>query len=256
MRQAIEEMKRRLLAILGEELTALYLYGSVALGDFKPGWSDIDMLCFTKEPVGEEAAKTLVNLRQTMLSEEPQNPYYRLFEGAVVSLREFCSGAYTRVVYWGTSGQRVTDTYCFDAFSRYELLHDGLLVCGTDVRGALEAPDFAQLKDAVRQHLGTIRRYAVRTDDSLYACGWLLDIARGLYTLRTGRVIAKTAAGEWALEQGLCPAAEEMRRTLQIRKDPARYLDDGETKAWLSSLGPAVQRFADVLESELAGSGC
>lgn len=172
MHQAIEEMKRRLLLLLGDELTAFYLYGSVVLGDFKPGWSDIDMLCFTKEPVGEAQALALVNLRQTMLAEEPQNPYYRLFEGAIVSLKEFCSEKYTRVVYWGTSGQRVTDGYCFDAFSRYELLHDGLLVCGTDVRGVLEAPDDSQLKEAVAEHLRTIRRYAVQTNDSLYACGW------------------------------------------------------------------------------------
>ena len=256
MHQAIEEMKRRLLLLLGDELTAFYLYGSVVLGDFKPGWSDIDMLCFTKEPVGEAQALALVNLRQTMLAEEPQNPSYRLFEGAIVSLKEFCSEKYTRVVYWGTSGQRVTDGYCFDAFSRYELLHDGLLVCGTDVRDVLEAPGDSQLKEAVAEHLRTIRRYAVQTNDSLYACGWLLDIARGLYTLRTGRVIAKTEAGEWSLAQGLCPVREEMLRTLQIRKAPARYRDDEGTKAWLSSLGPAVQRFADVLESELAGSAC
>jgi len=57
----------------------------------------------------------------------------------------------------------------------------------------------------VERHYGAIRKHAVTTDESLYAAGRLLDIARCLYTLRTGKVIARTQAGRWALEQGLAP---------------------------------------------------
>ena len=94
----------------------------------------------------------------------------------------------------------------------------------------------------------------MQTDGTLYSCGWLLDIARGIYTLRTGEVIAKTKAGEWALQQGLCPVEKELERALQVRRSPLLYRDQPEVKRWLCTLGPAVQRFADVLEKEIARS--
>lgn len=54
----------------------------------------------------------------------------------------------------------------------------------------------------------------------MYSCGWLLDIAQGLYTLRTGTLIAKTSAGEWALAEWLCPDADALRHTLTLRRNP------------------------------------
>lgn len=51
------------------------------------------------------------------------------------------------------------------------------------------------LKSNVQRHYEVIRRYVQKTDRSLYSYGWLLDISRCIYTLRTGRIIPKTAAG-------------------------------------------------------------
>lgn len=250
MRQALERMAEVLERELNGHLTALYLYGSAAMGDFRPGWSDIDILCLTEEPLPEERARSLVTLRQRMV-EETGDPVYRSFEGAITSLREFLSGQYSRVVYWGTSGERLTDRYDFDPFGRVSLLRYGKLLAGRDVRDNMPTPTTEELRAAVARHLATIRQAAAQTGPSLYSCGWLLDISRCLYTLRAGDILPKTAAGEWALREGLCPVETELRRTLTIRREPATYQDDPETRAWLSGLAPAVQRYADVLEATL-----
>ena len=110
-------------------------------------------------------------------------------------------------------------------------------------------PTRAELKRDVARHYELIRRYARQTGRSFYSYGWLLDIARGIYTLRTGRVAAKTAAGDWA--QGLCPVPEELAAALEVRKNPEKYRDNPATFDRAETLGPAVQRFADVLEREL-----
>lgn len=112
-----------------------YLYGSCTMDDYKPGWSDIDILVLTRTQISDEQARQLVSLRQSLLEEEPDDPYYRGFEGGMLMLDAFVNHTADRVVYRGTSGQRLT------------------------------------------------------------------DISRGLYTLRTGKIIAKTAAGEWALRE-------------------------------------------------------
>lgn len=245
-RRVAEELRQR----LGDGLMALYLYGSAAMEDFRTGWSDVDVLCLTDKPVPETRARELMTLRQRLV-EETGDPIYRSFEGAVVALSEFLSGAYSRVVYWGTGGERVTDRYGFDPFCRVSLLRHGKLLAGREVRERIAPPTMGELRSAVAGHLATIRQVAGQTGSSLYSCGWLLDISRCLYTLRTGDILPKTAAGEWALNEGLCPVADDLRRALTVRREPARYKDDPETLAWLGGLAPAVRRYADELEAAL-----
>ena len=251
MNRSIDVMAKSISAILGDNIVCIYLYGSVVMEDIKLGWSDIDILCLTKVEISDYEAEQLVDLRQKLLKEEEANPYYRSFEGAIVSIDEFKKKQYSRVVYWGTSGERITDKYYFDVFSLYELIKYGQLILGNDIRNDLILPTYEELRDGVQQHYQTIRKYAVETGESLYSCGWLLDIARCIYTLRYHDIISKTKAGEWALKKKLCPEEDQLCYSLQIRYKPLEYKENLEVKEWLSSLGTSVQLFADVLEREL-----
>ena len=233
-------------------LQSFWLYGSAVLNDFRLGWSDIDFIAFTNEPIEPEQADRLLLLRQTLSERHPDNPFYRCFEGVIVHLKEYQSCQYERLVYWGTSGQRITNRCSIDPFSMLELSKYGVCICGAEDQDLFRTPERSELIDAVRSHYEGIRRCAVQTDDSLYSCGWLLDIARCIYTLRTGDVTGKTQAGEWALSKHLFSDEEPLRRTLAIRKDPLAFKDDPKTKEWLKTLGPTVQRYADVLERELS----
>ena len=254
MENAIRHMTQEIDTILEHDLHSLWLYGSVVLNDFHLGWSDIDFIAFAQKPVTEDQAARLLTLRQDLSVRCPGNPYYRCFEGVIISLNEYRAGHCERLVYWGTSGQRIIDRFRLDPFARWELVQFGRQVCGEPEEGLFVKPTRSELVDAIRQHCEGIRRYAVRTDERLYSCGWLLDIARCMYTLRCGGVISKTRAGEWALEEHLFPEEEALRRTLMIRRDPLSYKDQPEAKAWLRSLGPTVQWYADVLEKELKKS--
>lgn len=250
MRTSIDTMVGEISAVI--KLHSFRLYGSVVLDDFRLGWSDIDFIAFTKQTIEPERADRLLLLRQTLSERHPDNPFYRCFEGVIVHLKEYQSGQYERLVYWGTSGQRITNRCSIDPFSRLELSKYGVTVCGAEDSCLFKTPEKAELIDAVRQHYKGIRRCAVQTDDSLYSCGWLLDIARCIYTLRTGDVIGKTQAGEWALSEHLFRDEGPLKRTLVIRKDPLAYKDDATIKEWLKTLGPTVQQYADMLEQELS----
>lgn len=253
LESAVKTVRGRVVDILGGSAASIYLYGSLALGDFRPGWSDIDILVLTEKKITEGQAGRLVNLRQALLEEQPGNAYYRRFEGGMLSLDAFRLKEKDRVVYWGTSGERITDSYSFDSFSMCELLEGGILIWGRDVRDRLPRPAFDELRADVRRHYEAMRKYARETGRSFYSFGWLLDISRCLYTLRTGKIIAKTAAGEWALKENLCPCAGALTRAVEIRKEPARYLRDEGVLDEAQALGGSVQSYADVLERELAG---
>ena len=193
----------------------------------------------------------LVNLRQTMLAEEPDNRYYRSFEGGMLTKSAFFTNADDRVVYWGTSGERITNRYLFDGFCQAELIESSVLLYGKDIREELQYPDLHALYADVNRYYQMIRKYAQSTGRNFYAFGWLLDISRCLYTLRTGRILSKTKAAEWALQNNLCPDVHALTTALDVRKCPLKYRDDQETFDYAETLGEPVQRFADVLEKEL-----
>ena len=54
----MDELAARLAGALASRLSSdaftLYLYGSAVLGDFRPGWSDLDILCLTAAPLSPD----------------------------------------------------------------------------------------------------------------------------------------------------------------------------------------------------------
>lgn len=250
MKDAIKKVTNELVKISNGSVFGVWLYGSAVLDDFRLGWSDIDFIALADDTLSESSSEKLVTLRQDLLKEEPDNPYYRSFEGIITGAEEYGSRSFHRLVYWGTSGQRITDRYEPDAFAEYELAKYGKPVYG-NMQWPFPVPGADRLKEAVIKHYDSIRKYAVHTDETLYSCGWLLDIARCVYTLRYNDVISKTKAGIWALEEHLFPDEAPLVKTLEIRMDPMSFRNDEQLKPWLSSLGPVVQSYADVLEREL-----
>ena len=248
---AINTIVREISGILSDCEPSIYMYGSSVLNDFRLGWSDLDILVLTSKQITEEQAKSLVGLRQAMLIDEPDNPYYRSFEGGMLTLDAFLSKKTDRVVYWGTSGERITDKYAFDSFGMAELVESSILLYGKDARKELKYPSFHELYADVKRHYETIRKYAHTTGRSFYSFGWMLDIARCIYTLRTGKIIAKTNAAEWALENNLCPDPDALGYALNVRRSPLEYKDDKQTFDYAETLAEPIQRFADVLKKEL-----
>ena len=88
LQTALTQMTRRIAALLSTCEPSVFLYGSVALDDFRPGWSDIDILVLTNTQISEDQAKRLVTLRETMM-EATGDVYCRPFEGGMLTLDGF-----------------------------------------------------------------------------------------------------------------------------------------------------------------------
>lgn len=239
LNESIKIITNEIISVLADNKPTVYLFGSVTLDDFQLGWSDIDVLVLTEREILKHKAETLVGLRQALLEHHPDNPYFGLFEGGILSIDSFLLDKNERAVYWGTSGQRITEGYKMDSFGMAELLDSGILLYGEDIRSQLTYPAYSQMRDDIARHVQAGRKYG-------NSVGWLLDIARGIYTLRTGKIVSKTAAGKWALDEDLCPDANILQKAVQIRKEPLRYSKEDK-----SVDNAVIQRFADVLEKEL-----
>lgn len=253
MRLAINTMAVSIQRILWDAQPSIYLYGSVTTEDYQHGWSDIDLLVLTQEVITEEQASALVELRQLLAARDPDTPYYRLFEGGMLDLGSFLSGEETRVVYWGTSGQRTKKTHGFSAFDRASLLQNGQLLLGKDVRRHIEMPDYEEMTAAVADHLASIQAHGAGSR-SIYAYGWLLDIARCIYTLVNGRLTTKTNAAQWALDQHLCPCPSELSMALTVRRQP-ELIRDPQILDYAENLTEAIRQYADMLQYVLSTAG-
>ena len=221
----------------------VYLTGSAAMNDYREGWSDLDLLILSGTALTQDAADVLLNLRQTLSESEPGNSYYRRIEGGVVFAEVFLNCGSGRTVYWGTSDQRITAGYTADVFSlaamdQWRLLH------GEDLRNRMKKPSSEMLCNAVKKHAQTIREHGCTTKNPMYRCGWMLDTARCLYTLKTGRVTAKTNAGEIALRLGWCPDPAALHDALAVRYNPEIEKYDVSDSAILG--------FLEVLEEVLS----
>lgn len=239
--------------ILADNPPSIYLYGSCVLEDFRPGWSDIDLLALTQKPLTAAEKNKLLTLRQDLPVIYPDAIHIRACEGCIGPVASLLNPTPDSVVYWGTSGQRLTDRPSLDAFSLWQLHHQAQLLHGPDVRHFLPIPTPSDLHAAVARHLRTILDHG-HGGHSVYTFGWMLDIARCLYTLRYGAVIAKTAAGEWALENSLCPDEAALRLALDVRRDSVLMQRPAILQA-AEALTPAIQGFAAVLRKEVAAHG-
>ena len=249
LRLAINTMAVSIYNILESVQPSIYLYGSVTAEDFRPDWSDIDLLVLTQEPITETQADLLLTLRQQLAQRDPDTPYYRAFEGGMLDLGSFLTNESTRVVYWGTTGERIKERHDFSAFDRASLLQNGQLLLGKDVRRHFEMPEYPEIATAVISHAVSIRQHG-KGARSLYAYGWLLDIARCMYTLVNGRLTTKTTAAQWALDEHLCPCPAELSMALTVRRQP-ELIRDESVLAYAEGLTEAIQSFLNLLEKAL-----
>ena len=179
--RAIDRLQTR----YGLDLTAVYLLGSLAMDDYVPGWSDIDLLAVLARPV-----ETPVEAEDA--EAEPVEAHVSVY--TVAQLRQ---------PDWRTNP--------FGMYGMLGLIEYGRLVWGTETRHLLIVPGFpsvraymvAEIARVIRERRLDLpvrapkgvggRRYQ---DRSVELVNWLFYPARVLFILETAHIGSKTMAVE------------------------------------------------------------
>jgi hypothetical protein len=188
---------------------AVYLTGSVALGDFRPS-SDIDFLAVTTDPLDEPARSALRRVHRSV-SAYRRRPF---FDGAYVTWKDLRAnpsaaalGAEIHEARWSdaVAGSR-------QPVSWHELAWHGVSVRGPDRREIEVWTEPATLISWTRANMASYwRSWHARARRltsmpgvaTLVAWGpaWgVLGVARQRYTIATGRIASKYDAGLYARE--------------------------------------------------------
>jgi hypothetical protein len=187
----------------------LYLTGSVALDDYRPGVSDIDFLAITSRTLGDGDLGVIADIHRDMPNAPHVDGLY--LDSAALTARPDDEG----VVPHAVDGVFVADKRCGELNPVLWLM---LGQCGIAVRGpsARELdiqvdPDrvrtwnLANLSSYWKPLAGRIRQAMARRDAAkpVYNDGvmWtVLGPARLHYTLATGAVTSKTGAGQYVAD--------------------------------------------------------
>jgi hypothetical protein len=191
-------------AVLGEQFVGLYLYGSLASGDFNLLTSDIDFLIVTASELSAELIRNLEALHRRLWNSGLK--WAAKLEGAYIplrALRRYDPAAAPCPVI--NEGRFYLDRQGSDwIIQRYILREYGAAVCGPSLQSSIDPVTPADLRRAV---LGVLREWwqpmldeprFIRNRE--YEAFSTLTMCRALYALEYGDIVSKPVAARWALK--------------------------------------------------------
>jgi hypothetical protein len=233
----LETFRRALPTYIPEAYSAL-LFGGITLGEFSLPWSDVDIIIWVNtDEVTPDLAERAVHL-WNHFAQEPLGHLVYLY----VAPRIVIGGPMT-VGGGGVPGQprslrvyrhksKQMEGYPLSLPDTVSLVRHGTLLSGQEIRGELpRVPDdwprlylrerLDQLNRAVSDQLGPYGPHIEATVRSWGADGIMSEplwLARHLYSLLTGEILAKEQAASWYLARGKAGAlAESLRLILDWR---------------------------------------
>ena len=199
---------------------SLWAHGSLAMGDFQPGRSDLDLIAVIEQPLSPEQTARLTELHERLDREEPAAEKLHCSYMAATQLTDFEQIHFT----WAHGKVFPRDV---SPVTRRELLQAGRVFAGKPPRDVLPDVTDTELADFVRDALGGYWYKATG-----WVTNWRMDIwvdlgmltyARSVVTLREGRLITKREALDELSRMGASTSV-----VADIRQ--RRYAPDGEVR--------------------------
>ena len=206
--EVLHDLAARTRAILGDQFVGMYLYGSLALGDFDPQGSDIDYLVVTGSEIPDERFLALQDMHARFGASD--SPWAGRVEAAYIpraAVRRSApaAGQYPQIEK-GTALARDPLEIGW-AFQCHTVREHGVVVAGPDPRTLIDPVDPHDMRRAAEAIAGMWLEQARHDPEWL---DWVrrrdaqafvvLTLCRLLYSLGTGGVPSKPAAARWAQE--------------------------------------------------------
>lgn len=202
VREVLSELCERLIHLLGDELVGLYAYGSLAVGDFDLGHSDIDLLAALASEIEEGEFAALKELHAQLVRDHPD--WKNRIEVAYVTtrgLRTFKSRPSKVAIISPGEPLHLKEVGRDWLIDYYIVQEYGLTLCGPAGGTLIESISSDEFKRAVLEYLDR-QRDSLSTSPTLGAQNYaVLTTCRGLYALGCGEHTSKKEAALWAQRQ-------------------------------------------------------
>ncbi len=237
LEEYLGELVERLRALLAGELVGVYAGGSVALGDYEHGRSDVDIAAVVQRLLGGARKEAIVAaLRHDVL------PCPARGLELVVYTEEEAGASSARAAFQLNlnTGEHVPfrvdfapgDEAHWFALDRSVLACHGLALSGPPAETLFTSPRSEDVLALLASALQWWQDEAPAGPDAV------LNASRSLYFARTGRWVSKRRAAEWVLERAL--DRDLVAAALAARANGA-HLDAERARAFLAAVAREVR---------------
>lgn len=246
----VGELRDAIRAILGERVVGLYLYGSLALGDFDRARSDIDLIAVTDRAVTAAAFARLAGMHARVRAGD--SPWAERIEVAYIARDALDLPAPDATTHPQLEKGRELAREPLEIgwpFQRHTLREHGITVAGPAPATLLRPVAQGEMVAAALAITASWRRSRADPDwlawvgDRHEQCFVLLTLCRNLYLLQHGHLASKPAAARWA-QTALDRRWAALIGASLAREGSGRPLTAGELAETLAFLDVAAERLA------------
>ncbi|WP_280400986.1 nucleotidyltransferase domain-containing protein [Nocardia carnea] len=243
----LAELVRRVRAVYRDQLVSVAAVGSLALGDYRHGRSDIDVMVVVEPAAPAQAAHELADVLAHSGFRCPAAGLELVVYDAAFAAAGAPGAGYLLNLNTGSLLPAVADFESATAPGFWYVIdraigqQSGWTLAGRPIREVLSAPRRNELLAAVA---ASVHEHAAGTGH--LADNRVLNGCRAVYFCRTGRWISKRAAGRSiaATESGFRPLLDEALRSFEQPRERALALPAGEVDEFLSFVRRTVDRTA------------
>jgi predicted nucleotidyltransferase len=184
--------------ILGKKLVALYVFGSVGMGDFSEHQSDVDFLVLLDGPLVHEEGRQLQEMHKKLKGLR----FGDRLEGEYVQVSDLCpEGASGPVGRCENGDLRLGVKSQLSAENLMDLRLNAIVVCGPKPSDIVPAVSRSLVEEVLLDYLVELadELKVMKPTDFTWINSAVLNICRTLYTFQTERITSKSNSAKWAL---------------------------------------------------------
>ena len=202
--QVLDILLKNVQVILNGYFVGMYLYGSLASGDFDPGRSDIDFLVVTKEELPDDIVTGLKSMHTRLYKSGME--WAPKLEGSYVP-----TDVIRRYSVNGPSWPMINKDKFLVAheniswvINNYVLSKSGVVITGPPLQTIIKPISKEELKGAVLTLLRDVWTPWQYNSDLFHSDEYqsyvVLTMCRAIYTLKNRTVVSKRRSAEWAIK--------------------------------------------------------
>jgi hypothetical protein len=225
--QILQILLSRIKAVLGDKLVGLYLGGSLVLGDFEAGISDIDLLAALSSPVEDNELAALEKMHTDFVAEYPE--WYDRIEICYASLQTLKTvKSTTSTVVNISPGEPIhrRQTTKEWLMSWYLIREQSKTLYGPPPQTVIEPISHQEFIQAVKDHATGWGDWVQQMRNPFAQSYAILAISRAFYSIRTGEQTSKKQAALWVEQQ--LPQWSQVIHNALVWRSGGKYLPADE----------------------------
>ncbi len=224
-------------AALGANGVALYVFGSLCMGDFNPASSDIDFLGVVEQPLSPEELAALTHMHHQLAQRFAWGS--RLEGGYAVraTLRPWGIAGEVAAIEPGQALQPPSASD-YSADNMLAIRQHGRTLWGSPPELVLPPVNTATLVAGLREYLAELLACDPAGSPAPEIADWVLNVARCLFGIHTGELSTKPQAAQWL--GGQAPALQPVLAAALVARWASGDAERATLRAgWVQVVGVA-----------------